>query len=203
MLQEQLLMNLRMVNKMSVQEERKHIDKATMEVERKIKGVDVYWTKYVWNRQLPLVLVISNYPSSKTLLQDDLTTMLIKNEIVEMEDYGGVIIANLFTRSIQTINERTLGEAFPADGMDELIKVVGEVEKVIVAIGSLATRYQVATDRMKLFVTQVQKAGIVIDKFYDLVNGQHKPVHPLAIRNEHWKLAQWDKERQKELMLDE
>ncbi|MFT8425912.1 MAG: DUF1643 domain-containing protein [Liquorilactobacillus sp.] len=188
---------------MSVQEERKHVDKATIEVERKIKGVDVYWTKYVWNRQLPLVLVISNYPSSKTLLQDDLTTMLIKNEIVEIEDYGGVIIANLFTRPVQVINEKTLGEAFPADGMDELIKVVGEVEKVIIAIGSLATRYQVATDRMKLFVNQVQKAEITIDKFYDLVNGQHKPVHPLAIRNEHWILVKWDKERQKELILDE
>lgn len=192
-----------MVNKMSVQEERKHIDKAVMEVERKIKGADVYWTKYVWNHQQPLVLVVCNYPSNKTVLQDDLTTMLIKNEIIAMGNYGGVIIANLFTRPVQVINEKTLGEAFPADGMDELIKVVGEVEKVIVAIGSLATRYQVATDRMKLFVNQVQKANIKIDRFYDLVNGQHKPVHPLAIRNEHWTLVQWNKERQKELMLDE
>lgn len=192
-----------MVNKMSAQEERKHIDKAMIEVERKIKGTDVYWTKYVWNHQQPLVLVVCNYPSNKTVLQDDLTTMLIKNEIVAMGNYGGVIITNLFTRPVQVINERTLGEAFPADGMDELIKVVGEVEKVIVAIGSLATRYQVATDRMKLFVNQVQKANIKIDRFYDLVNGQHKPVHPLAIRNEHWTLVQWNKERQKELMLDE
>lgn len=192
-----------MVNKMSAQEERKHIDKAMIEVERKIKGIDVYWTKYVWNHQQPLVLVVCNYPSNKTVLQDDLTTMLIKNEIVAMGNYGGVIIANLFTRPVQVINEKTLGEAFPADGMDELIKVVGEVEKVIVAIGSLATRYQVATDRMKLFVNQVQKANIKIDRFYDLVNGQHKPVHPLAIRNEHWTLVQWNKERQKELMLDE
>ncbi|KRM95418.1 hypothetical protein FC19_GL002036 [Liquorilactobacillus aquaticus DSM 21051] len=188
---------------MAENETRKHLEKATVTIERKVKGKDIYWTKYLWDKEKPLVLIISNYPSSKSLLQEDLTTILIKNEIIEMKKFGGVIIANLFTRPMQTINERTLGEAFPVDGMDELIKIVGEVEKVIIAIGSLATRYQVATDRMKLFVNQVQKAGIVVEKFYDLINGQHKTVHPLAIRNEHWRLVQWNKECQKELMLDE
>jgi hypothetical protein len=38
--------------------------------------------------------------------------MLVKNAVIEMDKYGGVIIANLFTKPLQTVNERTLAEAF-------------------------------------------------------------------------------------------
>lgn len=182
-------------------DERKHIEKHEVELERKSKGKDIYWTKYIWNKEQPLALVISNYPSNKQILQEDLTSILIKNEIISMNKFGGVIIANLFTTPLVKINEQTLAEAFQIDGMSELIKVIKNTYQVIFGMGSLANRYQVAADRIKLLEAQIKKSDIKTDNFYILVNGQHKPVHPLAIRNEHWKLMSWN--RKKELMIDE
>ena len=178
---------------------KKKTDKGTIQVELRLKDEHIYWKKYVWDAKQPMVVVICNYPGQEELYQDNLTSMLVKNAVIEMGKYGGVIIANLFTKSLQTVNERTLAEAFLDDGMEELLKVCNEAEIVILAIGSLANRFQVATDRLKVLLNQIKNVGL-LDKLYELANGQHKRVHPLAIRNEKWSLLEVNEERLAELM---
>ncbi|MFT8394027.1 MAG: DUF1643 domain-containing protein [Liquorilactobacillus ghanensis] len=178
---------------------KKRTDKGTLQIEIRLKDEHIYWKKYVWDAKRPMAMIIGNYPGQEELYQDNLTSMLVKNAVIEMSKYGGVIIANLFTKPLQTVNERTLAEAFLDDGMEELIKACNESEIVILAIGSLANRFQVATDRLKILLKQAKNVGL-LDKLYELTNGQHKRVHPLAIRNEKWSLLEINEERLAELM---
>ena len=178
---------------------KKRTDKGALQVELRLKDEHIYWKKYVWDAKQPMAVVICNYPGQEKLYQDNLTSMLVKNAVIEMDKYGGVIIANLFTKPLQTVNERTLAEAFLDDGMEELIKVCNEAEIVILAIGSLANRFQVAADRLKILLKQAKNVGL-LDRIYELTNGQHKRVHPLAIRNERWSLLEIDEARLAELM---
>ncbi|MCW6147849.1 DUF1643 domain-containing protein [Lactiplantibacillus plantarum] len=41
-------------------------------------------------------MVIANYPTETALEGDNLTSILIRNAIVERGTFGGVVIANLF-----------------------------------------------------------------------------------------------------------
>ncbi|TGD17555.1 DUF1643 domain-containing protein [Levilactobacillus suantsaiihabitans] len=171
-------------------DERKHLSKATIEITQKSKGEDVYWVKQVWDTSKPIVLVLANYPASHGLLEQDLTGMLIRNAALEMKTYGGVIIANLFTRSVKWPTNKSLSAAYAEDSMTELVKACKEADQVIVAIGSLPDRSEVALARVKEFWQAVTDEQM-FKKILLLVNGQGKPVHPLAIRNEQWQFSAW------------
>lgn len=151
-------------------------------IEKRVKDDSTYWTKYTWDKNKPAVLVLANYPSKLGIVEEDLTTMLIKNEVYRMDDYGAVIIGNLFTKPISrnTANERTLADAYEIDSMTELLKVTKEVEKVIVSVGSLTNRYQIASDRLAMYGRMCSDEG-QLDKIVELADGQHKPKHPLAL----------------------
>jgi len=171
-------------------EDRKHLSKATVEVTQKSKGEDVYWVKYVWDTSRPIVLVLANYPASHGLLEQDLTGTLIRNATLDMETYGGVIVANLFTRSVKWPTNKSLAAAYAEDSMTELIKACKEAVQIIVAIGSLPDRSEVALARAKEFWLAAGQEQMY-KKILLLVNGEGKPVHPLAIRNEKWQFSAW------------
>ncbi|WP_341778683.1 DUF1643 domain-containing protein [Levilactobacillus sp. HBUAS70063] len=175
---------------MATGDERKHLSKATIEVTQKSKGDDVYWIKEVWDTAKPVVLVLANYPASHGLLEQDLTGTLIRNATLDMETYGGVIIANLFTQTVKWPTNKNLSVAYAEDGMDELMKVCKIADRVIVAIGSLPDRSEIAMARIQEFWQAIGKAEMY-KKVMVLVNGKGKPVHPLAIRNERWQLSAW------------
>lgn len=105
---------------------------------------------------------------------------------------GAVVIGNLFTKPISrnTANERTLADAYEIDSMTELLKVTKEVEKVIVSVGSLTNRYQIASDRLAMYGRMCSDEG-QLDKIVELADGQHKPKHPLALQGDHWTLVPW------------
>lgn len=161
-------------------------------IEKRVKDDSTYWTKYTWDKNKPAVLVLANYPSKLGIVEEDLTTMLIKNEVYRMDIYGAVIIGNLFTKPISrnTANERTLADAYEIDSMTELLKVTKEVEKVIVSVGSLTNRYQIASDRLAMYGRMCSDEG-QLDKIVELADGQHKPKHPLALQGDHWTLVPW------------
>ncbi|MBZ2405777.1 DUF1643 domain-containing protein [Liquorilactobacillus hordei] len=121
--------------------ERKHTDKATISIESKLKGDFTYWKKMVWSKDEPLVMVMANYPISTDLEGDSLTSMLIRNAIVERHTFGGVVIANLFNKGVKWPNEKALLKASAPDGVEELVAVAKDVDKIIIATGSLTTKY--------------------------------------------------------------
>lgn len=136
---------------------RKHVEKLQVQLEVKLKGEDTYWSKQVWDESKPLVLVFANYPTDANLLKGDLTGMLIRNGVVEMGQFGGMMIANLFTRPVKHPSDKSLSTAYAEDGMVELVKAAKEADRVIIATGSLPSRSLVAQTRMG-------SSGITVNK---------------------------------------
>lgn len=141
--------------------------------------------------------MLANYPTNANLLKGDLTGMLIQNGVVDMGEYGGVVIANLFTRSVRVSSDKVLSMAYAEDSMAELVKVSKEVDRIIVATGSLASRSQIAWQRMTEFWNLCKQEHLE-KRVAILVNGKGKAVHPLAIRNEPWQFTAWRSEWMKD-----
>ncbi|QCZ46812.1 DUF1643 domain-containing protein [Levilactobacillus brevis] len=169
---------------------RKHVVETMVKVQQKIKGDDIYWKKWLWDAGKPTMLVLANYPASKNVLEEDLTGILIRNAVLERGDYGGVVIANLFTRPVNWPSDKSLSAAFAEDGMTELVKVCREADQVVIAVGSLPSRSLVALARIQEF-WQACKKEEMVKKVTLLVNSKGKPVHPLAICNEPWQFSSW------------
>jgi len=168
--------------------ERKHVEKATINIESKVKGEFTYWKKMIWNSEQPLIMVMANYPISTDLKGDSLTSMLIRNAIVERNAFGGVIMANLFNKSVKWPSEKALLEASAPDGLEELVAIAKGADKVIIATGSLTTKYEVAAARLDDLIEQC-KIAKMDKKLFWLVDSGGKKVHPLAIRNVPWQFG--------------
>lgn len=172
---------------------RKHVEKLQVQLEVKLKGEDTYWSKQVWDESKPLVLVLANYPTDANLLRGDLTGMLIRNGVVAMGNFGGMIIANLFTRLVKYPSDKSLSTAYAEDGMAELVKAAKEADRIIIATGSLSSRSLVAQARMGEFWNHCKEDHLE-KRVVILVNRKGKAVHPLAIRNESWQFTGWNAE---------
>lgn len=169
---------------------RKHVVETVVKVQQKIKGDDIYWKRWLWDADKPTMLVLANYPASKNVLEEDLTGILIRNAVLSREEYGGVVIANLFTRPVKWPSDKSLSVAFAEDGMTELVKACLEADQVVIAVGSLPNRSVVALARIQEFWEACKKEDMA-KKVTLLVNSKGKPVHPLAIRNEPWQFSSW------------
>lgn len=127
------------------------------------------------------------------MLKGDLTGMLIRNGVTEIGKFGGMIIANLFTRSVKYPSDKSLSVAYAEDGMAELVKVAKEADRIIIATGSLPSRSLIAQARMDDFWNHCKESHLE-KRVAILVNGEGKAVHPLAIRNESWQFTGWNAE---------
>ncbi|QCZ44473.1 DUF1643 domain-containing protein [Levilactobacillus brevis] len=176
---------------------RKRVEKLQVQLEVKLKGEDTYWSKQIWDESKPLVLVLANYPTDANLLKGDLTGMLIQNGVIELGKFGGMIIANLFTRPVKYPSDKILSVAYAEDGMDELVKAAKSADRIIIATGSLPSRSLVAQVRMGDFWNLCKQEHLE-KRVAILVNGKGKAVHPLAIRNEPWQFTAWRSEWMKD-----
>lgn len=171
-----------------VESSRKHIEKADLVLEQKVKGNFTYWKAWIWNKGKPTVMVLANYPVKGPVMRDNLTSILIRNAIVERGEFGGVVIANLFNAPVKWPCNKRLDEASAPDGIEELVAVTKDVDKVILATGSLSTKYEVATVRLADYIDQC-KAEKQQKKLFWLLNDGGKKVHPLALRDAPWEFG--------------
>lgn len=168
--------------------ERKYVEKVTMTIDSKVKGDVTYQKRLVWDKNKPVAMVIANYPTETALEGDNLTSILIRNAIVERGTFGGVVIANLFNIGLKWTSNNALIKTSVPDGLEELVSITKEVDKVIIATGSLTTKYEVATTRLSDYIEQCKQANVG-NKLFWLVNSGGKKVHPLALRNEPWQFS--------------
>lgn len=150
-----------------------------------------YWKKWIWNKKLPLVMVIANYPTDVPLLGDNLTSMLIRNEIVNQNEFGGLIIANLFNQQVRFPSNISLLNAIAPDGLSVLIEQSKIVDKIIIATGSLPIKYDIANQRLSKYF-ELCSENELLDKLFWLLNSGGKKVHPLAVRDEPWQYGPVD-----------
>ncbi len=129
-----------------------------------------------WNQKKTKALVIMKNPSSDELLETDLTTMLVMNNLAKL-NYGSVTLCNLISNisGPYNINTDTIEHV---ENFDEITKSAKSVDAIIIGWGSYGI------DNVKVQSAQVElldKLAQFKDKFLYIANPKfvEQKVHPL------------------------
>lgn len=139
-----------------------------------------YLYKRTWSRKKDpkLVCVITKYPGSFDPNVEDLTTMLVSNEVAQMvEKYDGFIIVNLTGKKLKRSNMTK--EDFSKENDTIVVDTCSDegVEKIIVAIGSLVTTNKEVNKKLKELLELLPEEK---QETVEVLMGKNGPVHPLS-----------------------
>ena len=145
------------------------------------------YLKKVWNREKPLACVISIHPNLADNILMDTTTFLTVNGIAGLEEYGGVIIVNLFTLLTSKLQMRWARDIDINDlDNDNFIKKAAEEASIIVFAWGRGVASNVRlSNRADQVVELLSKHR---GKFRVISDGEKSGVHPLTpgCRNAPW-----------------
>lgn len=148
--------------------------------------------KRVWNKDKPLVAVVMLNPCQADNLITDATTDRVVNNVVRLEQFGGVVVLNLFSLLTPKLNFRwNSDEDLNSPDNDSYIKKTAEeCDTVILAWGKAADTNQRIADRAAHVVKLLEKYK---DKLHVLSDGFRNGLHPLtpALRTQ-WFLEPFD-----------
>ena len=144
--------------------------------------------KRVWDKDKPLACVITLNPSLSDNIVTDTTTTLVVNNIARLEEFGGVIITNLFSQLTGKLEFRWHSDEELNDPQNDsyILKAAGESKTVILAWGKGAVtnlRIQTRAD------TVLQRLRPYAEKLFLLTDGERDGLHPLTpILRSQWSL---------------
>lgn len=144
--------------------------------------------KRVWNKEKPTAAVIMLNPCHADNIVTDTTTSLVVNNIARLEEFGGVVILNLFSCLTSKLDLRWSSdeELNQPENDDYIRKTASEVSHIIVAWGKSAGTNKRIEDRAIQVLNLLQPHK---DKLYVISDGERSGIHPLtpSIRN-YWNL---------------
>ena len=143
-----------------------------------------FWWKRVWDAKKPIACVIMLNACVADNVIMDTSTYLVVNAIANLEDYGGVIIVNLFSKLTSKLNFKWNGvEDYNLPENDDYIKKAAEESEVVVlAWGKGAANNRSieerAIDVINLLDAHKSKMRVIYD-------GEKAGIHPLtpSVRN--------------------
>lgn len=143
-----------------------------------------FWWKRVWNKDKPLASVIMINPCMADNILMDTTTYLVVNNVANLEDYGGVIIVNLFSKLTSKLNFRWNGiEDLNLPENDDYIKKAAEESDIVVlawgkGVANNNSIEERAIDVINLLDAHKSKMRVIYD-------GEKAGIHPLtpSVRN--------------------
>lgn len=138
-----------------------------------------YLWKQVWNKDKPLVGVVTLNPCQSDNLVMDTTTSLVVNNIARLEEYGGVAIVNLFSQLTTKLNFKwNSDEDLNGPENDHFIqKTADECAAVILAWGKgAATNKRIAARAEQ--VAEALKPHQ--EKLFQISDGTRIGLHPLT-----------------------
>lgn len=136
--------------------------------------------RYVLSKQWsnkPMVTVLTLYPSSSNLVEDDMTMMLITNNIHRL-GYGGFYSVNLFSK--YKIDKKNYLKATNVDNDDHILECVKESSEVIFAYGSLPFKNKQVAQRLSDVYTLLENSQLNERIKYLTDKHQENCFHPLA-----------------------
>ncbi|MEN3822345.1 DUF1643 domain-containing protein [Staphylococcus xylosus] len=104
-----------------------------------------YLLKKTWNKDKKIISVITCYPNFEGTKKLDLTTQLIMNKVVEMDEFGSIHFVNLYSNITTPINIKHLENSHDKHTDIQNMKAVKESDKVLLAWGSFAKKLLVRT----------------------------------------------------------
>ncbi len=145
-----------------------------------------------WNKSKPQATVIMLNPCDADSVICDTTTFLVVNNVARLEEFGGVIIVNLFSLLTSKLSFKWNPDEelnLPAND-DYIKKAVEESSKVILAWGrAVDTNRQIEERAVKVLNLLLPYR----EKLFLISDGNRVGLHPLtpAIRNR-WILEHFD-----------
>ena len=146
--------------------------------------------KRVWDKDRPLACVIMLNPCLADNILMDTTTYLVVNNVARLEEYGGVIVVNLYSKLTSKLNFRWNSDEDLNDPVNDsyIRKAAEECSIVIAAWGKSGETNQRIAER----IAEVMELLSGLDeKIYLISDGIRTGLHPLtpSIRQE-WFLEQ-------------
>lgn len=149
--------------------------------------------KRCWNKNLPTACILTIHPNFSENINMDMTTFLTINGIVNLDQYGSVILVNLFsliTNKLQMRWARDMDINHPEN--DNYIKKAAEESSVILlAYGRGVLNNARILNRVKQLLDVLSDHK---DKFMVISDGEREGLHPLtpSTRSIVWKLVPFD-----------
>ena len=144
--------------------------------------------KRVWSKDKPLACVVMLNPCLSDNIVTDTTTSLVVNNVARLEDYGGVVIVNLFSMLTGKLECRWHSDAelIDPDTDSYILKAASECKTIILAWGrGTATNQRIAA-RADAVLELLRPHA---DRLFLLTDGERDGLHPLtpALRSQ-WSL---------------
>lgn len=139
----------------------------------------------IWNKEKPILAVLSLNPALADNLIMDTTTFLIVTNVARLEKYGGVVILNLYSKLTNKLNFRwNSDEDLNEKANDDYIrKYAEECDAVVLAWGKGGEVNQRISER----IGQVMEllSGLE-EKLLQITDGFKHGIHPLcpSVRHE-------------------
>ena len=129
-----------------------------------------------WNNK-PMVTVLTLYPSSSNLVGDDMTMMLITQNVYKL-GYGGFYSVNLFSK--YTIDKKNYLKATNVDNDEHILECVKKSSKIIFAYGSLPLKNKQVAHRLNELYLLLVNNQLNENITYLTDKNQKLCFHPLA-----------------------
>lgn len=139
-----------------------------------------YVLQKVWNKQKPMVTIITLYPGSADLVVSDMTQMLITNELYK-KNFGGFYSVNLFSeigfykkgnKKLKDINNMVNNEI--------ILECAKKSKQIIFAWGSLPKKNSLVNKRMEELVDKLSEVKVNCFMLTDDIG--EECYHPLATK---------------------
>lgn len=141
--------------------------------------------KRVWDKDKPLACVIMLNPCLADNILMDTTTYLVVNNVARLEEYGGVIVVNLYSKLTSKLNFRWNSDADLNDPVNDsyIRKAAEECSIVIAAWGKSGETNQRIAERIAEVMSLLSGLD---EKIYLISDGVRTGLHPLtpSIRQE-------------------
>jgi hypothetical protein len=104
-----------------------------------------YTLRRVWDESKPTATIIMSNASKASVLQGDLTSMLIQNNLVAL-GYGAVTCVNLFSFMCQKLDlSGNIEDLTNDENTQQILQAVKDSDVCIIGIGSLSKTYKKAS----------------------------------------------------------
>lgn len=151
--------------------------------------------KRIWNKDKPLACVITIHPNTSDNIHMDMTTFLTINGIVNLEEFGGVILVNLFSVITNKLHMRWARDVDVNHPENDIYiqKAAEESSIVLLAYGKGVMNNIRIVNRINQVLTLLSKYQ---DKLMVISDGERSFLHPLtpSTRSVVWKLVPFSHE---------
>lgn len=145
-----------------------------------------YVLRKVWDKDKPVVTVLTLYPSSSSLVISDLTTQLITNNVFRL-GYGGFNLVNLY--STIKIPRDKISKYKSKENDKYIVDSVLNSEKIIIACGSSTSTSKAIASRLFDVINLIVDSDLEDKICYLTDKNKEKNFHPLSSKVRHkWEL---------------